>query len=242
MKTIREKSSNIAFSEKVITPEYKQQEISLPRRNNDNYAVIAYLQNRGVGKALIKDCINRGMLYESAITHNAVFLGKDENEKIRFASMRGTVGNFKRDCDGSNKNYGFVIPPENAVSSNSCAVTIFESPIDCLSHQTLCNRGDIPNFDGWRISLGGSCVNALLHFLQNHQEINHCIICTDNDESGNMATKKIVEVAEEISAAREVPIHTERSPPISGKDWNDSLVEILQFERKNTKSKGDIQI
>ena len=240
--TAKQQSANIVFSEKVITTEYKQQTITLPRRNKDNYAVIAYLQNRGIDKTLIKDCINRGVLYESAVTHNAVFLGKDENEKIRFASMRGTVGDFKRDCDGSNKNYGFVIPPKNAVNGNSSAVAIFESPIDCLSYQTLCNRGDIPNFDGWRISLGGSCLNALLHFLQNHQEINHCIICTDNDESGNMAAKKITEVVKEISVVREIAIHTERSPPISGKDWNDSLLEILQSERKNIKSKGDIQI
>lgn len=230
-------SENVNPSKPTIQNNTVHQAISLPRRNKDNYIVIAYLQNRGIDKDLIKDCINRGVLYESAVTQNAVFLGKDENGKTRFAAMRGTQGDFKRDADGSCKDYGFLLPPEN---TESTTVTVYESPIDCLSAQTLCKRGYLPEYDGWHLSLGGTCTNALLHFIQNRPEINHCIIATDNDEPGNTAAEKIAQAVQEISKSKENPITMERSLPLLGKDWNDFLLSTLQTERKNIKDKGEI--
>jgi len=199
----------------------------LPRRDKDNYHAIAYLQNRGIDKVLIMDCINRGVLYQSAVHHNVVFIGKDEHGKTRFAAMRGTSSNYKCDAEGSIKKYGFVLPPNN-LSSNS--VAIFESPIDSMSHFTLCKRGEVPAFDGWRLSLGGMCVDTLTQFLKHHSRINYCLICTDNDNAGNY-------IAERIS--QEVQIRTERSLPIFGKDWNETLVATLQHEKKNTTIQQD---
>ena len=200
------------------------QQIQLPRHNKDNYRVIAYLQNRGIDREIIMDCINRGILYESALHHNAVFIGKDENGKTRFAAMRGTNGNFKCDAEGSNKKYAFLLPPKNPDSQTAM---FFESPIDCLSHQTLCKRGDIPDFDGWRVSLGGTAAIPLLHFTEQHPNINHCIIATDNDEAGDTFAEKIVNT---------LPMQTERSPPIFGNDWNDTLLSVLQAERYRSHS------
>jgi len=212
-------------------PLAKPQSINLPRRNKDNYQVIAYLQNRGIDRDVIMDCINRGVLYQSALHHNAVFLGKDENGKTKFAAMRGIKGSFKCDAEGSDKKYGFVIPPksyndtpenESAKNPSSQAVMIFESPIDCLSHQTLCKRGDIPDFNGWRLSLGGTSDVALIHFLERHPNINRCIIATDNDEAGNKFAVKL---------ANKLIIPTERVHPLQGNDWNDALLLALQALR-----------
>ena len=199
----------------------EQQQIILPRRNKDNYHVIAYLQNRGIDRDVIMDCINRGVLYESALHHNAVFLGKDENGKTRFAAMRGIQGDFKCDTEGSNKKYGFVVPPKNISADNpdSQAVMIFESPIDCLSHQTLCKRGIIPDFDGWRLSLGGTSGSALIGFIERHSNINHCIIATDNDEAGNAFAERM---------ADKITIPIERVHLLHGKDWNDALLLALR--------------
>ena len=196
-----------------------EQQLLLPRRNKENYHVIAYLQNRGIDRDVIMDCIKSGVLYESTLHHNAVFLGKDENNKTRFAAMRGTKGDFKRDAEGSNKKYGFMLPPK---SSDSQAVMLFESPIDCLSHQTLCKRGDIPDFDGWRLSLGGTSGVALIGFLERYPDINHCIIATDNDEAGNAFAERI---------ADKLTITTERVHPLQGKDWNDACLLALQASR-----------
>ena len=193
--------------------------LALPRRDRDNYQVIAYLQNRGIDRELIMDCINRGVLYQSAGWHNAVFLGKDESGKTRYAAIRSTNGSYKCDAEGSDKSYAFCIPPQNP---NSTAVMLHESPIDTLSHILLCKRGSIPDFDGWRVSLGGTSALPALRFLERHPEIDRCIIATDNDEAGNAFAEKI---------AGKLGVHTERMMPPSGTDWNDALVSILQAER-----------
>ena len=196
-----------------------------PLRNKDNRRVIAYLQSRGIDRDLIIDCINRGSLYESQPYHNAVFTGKDENGKTRFAAMRGTMSSFKRDVDGSDKRYGFMVPPDNP---NNRTVAVFEAPIDCLSHQTLCKQGFIEPFDGWRLSLGGTSILALEHFLDKHEEITHCLISTDNDEAGELAAVKIAELR---------GISSERSPPISANDWNDMLQAIQKSERTQNRTR-----
>ena len=214
-------SPSTASSSENVSPQQPQseQQIQLPRRNANNYQVIAYLQNRGIDRGIIMDCINRGALYESSLHHNAVFLGKDENGKTRFAAMRGINGRFMCDAEGSNKKYAFLIPPKNPETK---AVMLFESPIDCLSHQTLCKCGISPDFDGWRVSLGGTASVALVHFLEQHTEINHCIIATDNDEAGNKAAERI---------ANEIAITSERVHPLQGKDWNDALLLALRVVR-----------
>jgi hypothetical protein len=159
--------------------------------------------------------------------HNAVFTGKDENGKTRFAAMRGTASNFKCDADGSDKRYGFLIPPKNP---NSNEAAVFEAPVDCLSHQTLCKQGIIPPFDGWRLSLGGTSILALEHFLETHTEITYCLICTDNDEAGEKAAAKIAAIP---------GIRTKRLPPITDNDWNDALMSLQKAERLQNRARDD---
>ena len=216
--------ASLPSSENKIKQRPILQYLSLPRRNKDHYQVISYLQNRGIDRDVIMDCISRGVLYESILHHNAVFLGKDENGKTKFAAMRGTKGDFKCDAEGSDKKYGFMIPPQNLESQT---VMLFESPIDCLSHQTLCKRGYISDFDGWRLSLGGTASVAALHFLEQHPKINHCFIATDNDDAGNKIAETLTE---------EISIPTERVLPIHSNDWNDALVDVLQSERNKRRT------
>ncbi|MDR1703310.1 MAG: DUF3991 domain-containing protein [Clostridiales bacterium] len=193
--------------------------LTLPLRNSDNRRVIAYLQSRGIDKGLILDCIDRGVLYESKPYHNCVFQGKDENGKTRYAALRGTASGFKRDADGSDKRYGFILPPSDPQSG---AVAAFEAPVDCLSHQTLCKEGCIPPFDGWRLSLGGTSILALEHFISSRAEVTHCLVCTDNDEAGEAAAAKIAGLP---------GITTERVRPGLANDWNDMLQSVHKEER-----------
>ncbi len=150
----------------VVLPERKP--FKLPQRNINNNRAIAYLQSRGIAKPLILACIERGQVYESAKYHNCVFVGRDRHGKARFAALRGTFSDFKCDAVGSDKQYGFLLPPDNPASA---AVTIFESAVDALSHQTLCLRGDIPPFDGWRLSLGCTSPAALMYFLEHQPQV-----------------------------------------------------------------------
>ena len=198
---------------------------AMPLRHKDSKRVIAYLQSRGIDRDLIMGCIDRGVLFESYPRHNAVFLGKDETGRTRYAAMRGTTSNYKCDADGSDKRYGFTLPPDDP---NSKEAAIFESPVDALSHQTLCKQGFMGPFGGWRLSLGGTSVTALEHFINQHPEITHCLIATDNDEAGELAAARIAEMP---------GFAHERSPPIAGNDWNDTLQAMQRAERTQDRAR-----
>ena len=206
-----------------------RQSFELPPRNANNKRVIAYLLSRGIDRDLIMDCINRGNLYESQTYHSCVFLGKDKEGNTKSALMRSTSTGFIGDSRGSDKSYGFLLPPENLTTSK---VAVFESAIDALSHQTLCKQGYIPHFAGWRLSLGCSSTIALEQFLKQHPEIDHCVICTDADEAGKKAATKIADIAG-ISTEHTLPTYDQ-------KDWNDALNKAQRMERdKNTSRTGN---
>jgi hypothetical protein len=196
----------------------------LPPRSKKSLRVISYLQSRGIAKPLILDCIERGIIYESPEYHNAVFVGLDESGKARYATMRGTLAEFRRDADGSDKRYGFCLPLKD-VQSNTVAV--FESPVDALSHQML-----YPDFDGYRLSLGGTSLLALTHFLELHSEVTDCVICTDNDRAGDLAATKIAELPG-LAAVRLLPQ--------VGKDFNDTLQSVQKAGRMASRTRTKVE-
>jgi hypothetical protein len=167
------------------------------------------LESRGIDSDIIDDCIKHGSLYETATWHNCCFVGRDEHGKARFAALRGTLGDYKRDADGSDKRFGFCLPPADP---NSNTVFVYESPIDALSHKAL-----FPDSDGYRLSLGGTALTALTRFLTTHPKISDCLICTDNDAAGNRAADKI---------RNTINIATARLLPPTGKDWSEALQKI----------------
>jgi len=203
----------------------KRKPFSLPARHINNTRVIAYLQSRGIERTLIMACIQNGSLYESAKYHNCVFVGRDDTGKARFAFQRGTMSGFKCDAEGSEKRFGFVLPPSDP---NSDTVAVFEAPIDALSHKTMCYQGLFQPFDGWRLSLAGTSLSALSNFLERHAGVNHCVICTDNDEAGELAAARIAELP---------GITTERCVPIGGNDWNEGLLALQKAERLHDRVK-----
>ena len=62
----------------------------LPAPSPDNRRVLAYLTGRGISRKVLEACFRVGILYESAEYHNAVFVGKDEENIPRYAFLRGT--------------------------------------------------------------------------------------------------------------------------------------------------------
>jgi len=211
------KSSSKHKSSQTIDNERKR--FSIPRHNRNNNRVIAYLQSRGIDKELILNCINRGDLYESAYRHDCIFKGRDETGIVKYAAIRSTTSAFKGDAEGSDKKYSFILPPTDL---NSNTVMVCESPLDALSHQTMCIRGFIPPFDGWQLSLGGTSILGLEHFLKHKPHITHCVVCTDNDEAGDIAAVKIKDI---------VGVTTERLLPSFGTDWNETLLALQKAER-----------
>lgn len=200
-------------------PEVKRQGFWLPQRAPSNYRVTAYLQSRGIGKELIDRCIKAGILYESTPYHNAVFVGKDRTGDPKFACARGTMGSFKRDVAGSDKRFGFLLPPVS--QEGSAKLAVFESPIDALSHAELTGQ------DCYRLSLSGTSPLALQHFLseahaRGYPDISHISLCLDNDAAGLTASAGIKhQLAKDARFAHIVITHDQ---PKQGKDYNEALL------------------
>ena len=111
----------------------------MPRRNDNNRRVFAYLCSRGIDPEIINHCIKHGQLYQEQEHRNAVFVGFD-GDQPRCASMRSTLSNsiFLGDAEGSDKRFSFSF---TALDNNGVLI-ITESAIDLLSYLTLIKKGD----------------------------------------------------------------------------------------------------
>lgn len=204
---------------RIETASEHRKPLILPKKNDTNTRVIAYLLSRGIDRSLITACIENNIIYESAKYSNCVFVGLDNDGVPRYATLRGIFSSYKCDVKGSDKRYGFFIQAEN---KNHNTVAVFEGAIDCLSHQTLCNQGFIDYFDGWRLSLGCTASSSLKGFLERTPTITRCLICTDNDAAGHMAAERLMDIK---------TISTERRLPQIGKDWNEYLLTLQKQKR-----------
>ncbi|MDO4276250.1 MAG: DUF3991 and TOPRIM domain-containing protein [Eubacteriales bacterium] len=188
----------VSFTQELPMPEKKP--FVLPKPNGNNRRILQYLSGRGISESVIRYCLRQGILYESSPYHNAVFVGRDESGKARYAFLRGIYDNggraFKIEQAGSEKAYAFCVPPQTV----SRRVTVYEACIDALAHMSL--EGGRP--DRYRLELGGISAPkegearremkqppALEAFLSRHPEIEEIEICTDNDFAGRWACSNI---------------------------------------------------
>ena len=187
--------------------------------------VVSYLQRRGISPEVINRCLETGILYESRKYQNAVFVGKDEHGKARFAFLRGTRDDFKADVSGSDKRYSFNLP---AINPDSRHLAVFEAPADVLSHATLQRRNSWV-WDGHRLSLGGTSSVALISFLERHPRIMRVMLHLDNDAAGLSAARKIKALLADDRRFRHIRISI--NPPRGVKDYNDVLLRVIQQEK-----------
>ena len=82
-----------------------------PQKNDSMKRVYAYLiQKRRISREIISFFVRQGTLYECAEHHNAVFVGKDREGKVRHIHKKGTCSDgksFRMNEDGSDSSYGF---------------------------------------------------------------------------------------------------------------------------------------
>jgi 5S rRNA maturation endonuclease (ribonuclease M5) len=138
------------------------------------------------------------------------------------------MGDFKRDADGSDKRFGFALPPDLGGDNhtNGHTLLVYESPIDAISHAQI-----NPDLSGRRLSLGGTALSALAHFMEIHPEIRRVVVCTDNDEAGNRAA---AEIAKKFGTQYKI---SRLFPSDGAKDWNETLqnqirIEVIPMEDK----------
>ena len=201
-------------------PIKKQQEkiLEIPPAHKDMRRVFAYLcQTRGIDPEVVSAFAHARLLYESADHHNAVFVGRDEQGKVRHLHTRGTLtgSHFRQTLPGSEKEYCFHWP------GTSGKLYAFEAPIDLLSYISL-------HPEGWQdhsyVALCGVSAAPIHHLLETQPQLEEVTLCLDNDEAGHKAARRI---AAELLNEWNVTVSAEFP---SQKDWNDELLTNRQEE------------
>ncbi len=198
----------------------KKQPFTLPEKNDNYSRTFAYLnKTRGIDSVIISEMMKQKRIYESKQYHNCVFIGYNEVDVPKHASMWGTFQvegkkRFKGEVEGSDKSCGFVMP------GKSKKVYVFESPIDAMSHATILKMEQRDWRQDYRLSLCCTWDGALEQFLKSH-DINEIVLCLDNDAAGNTASDKY------ISKYSDMGYQVSREAPIFN-DYNEELMECLE--------------
>ena len=216
----------------VPAPKDEPKELLLPPKNKDCNRVTEYLFGRGIDYQLIQDCIAEGIIFESRPYHNAVFVGRDESGKPKYAALRSTLGSsFRQDASGSDKRYSFRLLAREPTDK----VHLFEAAIDLLSYATYlkCEGKDyraanLLSLSGVyqpRKELSESKIPiALTTFLKANPHIKTIFLHLDNDKTGRLCTAALKELLQKDYKIVDEP------PPV-GKDFNDFLMSYLGIAR-----------
>lgn len=195
--------------------EKERPEFQLPAPNDNLRRVAAYLVNRrGIDRDIFYAFVRRGMIYESAQHHNAVFVGFDSGGVPRHAHLRGCGGSFKGNAAASDPQYSFHW------SGSSDRLYLFEAPIDLLSFLSL-------HKENWQQHsyAAACCVGdaVLFRLLADQPAIRTVVLCMDNDAAGQAANRRIAKKLEEQSIAVQCLVPAR-------KDWNEVLCAQRQEE------------
>ena len=204
------------------TVQEKRPPFSLPPAWHDQRRVFAYLRSRGIAPQVITGFVSAGLLYEDALHHNCVFVGRNHDGVPVFANKRSTCTlggkSFKGDAVGSDKSVAFRLPCDKAKNW----VAVFEAPIDLMSFCTL-HREVRSN----AVALCGLSKGALDTYLAENPHLKRIVFCLDADEPGRSAAAEFREEYEKRGYQVSV------REPARGKDWN----EYLQ-QRASSRERG----
>ena len=189
----------------------------LPPANKDNRRVFAYLlKHRHLDRDVLTTFVKLGLVYEDQKYHNAVFVGMDKDGTPRHAHKRSTNSqgkSFRMTVEGSDFRYAFNWPG----SSNQ--LMVFEAPIDMLSfiskfHDSAWARHSY-------VALCGTSSQPMLGMLERYPQIDTVHFCLDNDQAGQLATKRLAKLVREKGLAVNALV------PVL-KDWNEDLCANFQ--------------
>ena len=206
----------------VSTPREKvKKPFELPPANENNRRVFAYLlKHRHLDREVLTTFVRQGLVYEDQKYHNAVFVGMDKDGTPRHAHKRSTNSQgkpFRMTVEGSDFRYAFHWP------GASGHLLVFEAPIDMLSLISLYHDSD------WKqhsyAALCGTSSQPLLGMLERYPNIKNVLLCLDNDEAGQLATRRLAKVVREksLTVGARVPVR---------KDWNADLCAKFQQEQE----------
>ena len=235
---------------KVPKEELKEnKKIVIPTKASNNNRAIEYLKNRGIDEEIIKECVDKKLIYQEDKTNNIVFLGYDNDGNIKYAGCRSTGSKrIMRDAKGSSKEFSFRMLSN--IKNNS--IHIFESAIDLLSYATMLKIKGYDYKNHNLIALAGvyqpssnieqsKVPIAIQNYLNKYRDVQDIVLHFDNDRAGRQATKAM------IIALNKYNVYDIPAP--YGKDINDYLCFKLGLKKrqeteayKNYKSQNKEQI
>ncbi len=190
----------------------QQRQLQLPPRNATDKRAFAYLCGRGIDPSVLSAFFKMGLIYESAIYHNAVFLGTDPEGNVRHAHLRGatTKSHYKGNATGCDPRYSFHY------YGRDNTLFLFEAPIDMLSYISMHQQG-------WKEhSYAAACGvsdHVALEMLSQNPRIDTVFLCLDHDQAGQEACRRIGK------GLSEKGLHVQVLCP-ENKDWNEDLQSI----------------
>lgn len=226
-------------------------DVIVPNKSQNNNWAFNYLtKTRGIDEKLANYLFNEDLVRQVTTTNNGreftniAFVGKDfeDNDKVKFCFLRSmeepnsNSTRFTQICANSDTQVPF------RVKGKGSKLFVFESPIDALSHVTLCKLYDVSHTDH-RISCGGTHDNALKGFLDNNKNITDITFCFDNDTAGQKSVNEL------MSKYADMGFNVHKQKP-KGKDFNEDLkvklnsLDVKLAEKKeviNTKSDKSIE-
>ena len=208
----------------------KKEQLEVPNFNRDMSKTKTYLQRRGIENKVIDLFISLGSLKESYKYNNALFIGFDKNNEIRYVNQRSTgEKKFGGDVSGSDKKFAFKYVGSN---ENKC-LKLFEAPIDLMSYMSikLLNKeevkqenllalGGISKFKSGNIPVG------LEQYFEDYGKPNTIEIYFDRDETGIEGSRNLKKILEKMN------IKVQCFYPKNGKDVNDNLQYFLSKKEK----------
>jgi hypothetical protein len=201
----------------------ERKEFKTPQKSRNMRRTYAYLmQERCIDTEIISFFVHHRSLYESANTHNVVFVGCDANGVPKAAHEKGTLSDkpYQRDVPGSSKEYFFNY------YGGSDRLYVFEAPIDLMSFLCLHKEKDWQKHN--YIALGGLSDRALARCLIEHPSIKHLVFCLDNDYNATNKNGTPAPNHGQVMVKQLCHDYGEKGYEVSSlvprlKDWNEDL-------------------
>ncbi len=198
----------------------------LPQTHTDMRRVFAYLiKQRCISREVLSEFGREKLVFEDSEHHNAVFVGIDENGVARHAHKKSTAtgSSFRINVEGSDPAYSFHYLSKNTKPHR---LFVFEAPIDMLSYISLHQQNWQQNS---YVALNGVSEKPVLKLLELYPQIDHVVLCLDNDEAGLNAASRIhrtFQQREFENVEYDISAH---------KDWNEDLKAVrLQEQSEST--------
>lgn len=212
-------NGRIAVPEKKSSYSAKNNEFAIPAPDQKPYKrVFAYLtQKRGIPGLAVQYLIREGLLFQEAVTGNAVFINKDKD----LCELRGTCSYTSQPYHGIRRRrpdcyWAFANTTESVKTAYIC-----ESSIDAISLFVLHRAAGIREPAAYA-SIGGVRNQQAIDRIR--ESVKYSVLAVDNDSAGQECRNRNANMEHILSTF---------------KDWNEDLLRGIVFSSAELHSESN---